>query len=92
MDKSMELLEKMYIEMQEMKQTMATKDDLKNFATKDDLKDLATKEDLNILAEELHHEIQIVQDQVMGLTDNLDVMELLTTKNSYEISKIKLAK
>lgn len=83
MDKSMELLEKMYIEMQEMKQTMATKDDLK---------DLATKEDLNILAEELHHEIQIVQDQVMGLTDNLDVMELLTTKNSYEISKIKLAK
>jgi hypothetical protein len=90
MDKTMELLEKLYDEMQNMKVEM--QEMKQNMATKEDLKNLATKEDLNLLSEELHHEIQVVQDQVKELNDNLDIMELLTSKNTYEISKLKLVK
>jgi len=52
-EKVYDLLEKLYVEVQGMqteikdvKETMATKDDLKDFATKDDLKAFATKDDL----------------------------------------------
>ena len=90
MDKTVELLEKLYSEMQEIKKDMKNMKEV--MATKEDLKDLATKEDMNLLSKELHHEIQIVQDQVKELNDNLDMMELLTTKNTYEISKLKFVK
>jgi len=67
----------------------ATKDDLKDFVTKDDIKDLATKEDLNVLAEELHAEIQTVYDELIELRNDLSTMEMLTTKNAYDIAKLK---
>ena len=67
----------------------ATKDDLKNFATKDDLKNLATKDDINILANELHTEIQAVYDELVDLRNDFNAMEMLTTKNAYDIAKIK---
>lgn len=69
--------------------SFATKEDLKDFATKDDLKNLATKEDINILAEELHTEIQAVYNELVDLRDNLNTMEVLTTKNAYDIAKLK---
>ena len=39
----------MKIEMDDIRQTMATKDDLKEFATKDDLVEFATKKDVSVL-------------------------------------------
>lgn len=60
-DRTFELLEKLYLDMQymktemkEMKEAMVVKDDLKNFATKDDLKKLATKDDLELISKQLH--------------------------------------
>ncbi|HLR35216.1 MAG TPA: hypothetical protein VK071_07820 [Tissierellales bacterium] len=67
----------------------ATKEDLKDFATKDDLKNLATKDDINILADELHTEIQSVHDELVELRSDLSTMEVLTTKNAYDIAKLK---
>ncbi len=99
------LLEKLYLEVQGMqtemkdiKETMATKEDLKDFATKEDLKDfatrddlknLATKDDINMLAEELHTEIQSVYDELVELRRDLNGMEILTTKNAYDIAILK---
>lgn len=113
-EKVYDLLEKLYLEVQGMKSeiidikgTMATKDDLKNFATKDDLKNfatkddlrnfatkddlknLATREDVNMLAKELHTEIQNVYNEVVELRHDLNTMEMLTTKNAYDIAKLK---
>ena len=67
----------------------ATKDDLRNFATKDDLKNLATREDVNMLAKELHTEIQNVYNEVVEFRHDLNTMEMLTTKNAYDIAKLK---
>ena len=67
----------------------ATKDDLKDFATKDDIKNLATKDDINMLADELHAEIQTVYDELVELRNDLSTMEMLTTKNAYDIAKLK---
>lgn len=103
-----DLLEKLYIELQgvqadikDIRGTMATKDDLKNFATKDDLKNFATKddikylaskEDITLLAGELHTEIQAVYDKVRELGKDFNTMEILTTKNAYDIAKFKLVR
>mgnify|MGYP002410306911 CR=1 FL=1 len=97
-EKMYDLLERMYIEVQEMKSNMATKDDLKNFATKDDLKsfatkddlkNLATKDDIDLLASELHGEIQAVHDEVVELRHDLSTMEIMTAKNAFDIAKLK---
>lgn len=58
-------------------------------ATKEDLKNLATKEDLNMVAEELHTEIQSVYEEVVELRRDSSTMEMLTTKNAFDIAKIK---
>ena len=52
-------------------------------------KDLATKDDINILANELHREIQAVYDELVDLRNDFNAMEMLTTKNAYDIAKIK---
>ena len=67
----------------------ATKDDLSNFATKDDLKNLATKDDINLLGDELHTEIQSVYDELVDLRNDFNTMQMLTTKNAYDIAKFK---
>ena len=66
----------------------ATKDDLKNFVTKDDIKNMATKDDIELLADELHTEIQTVLDEVKDLRNDLSTMEILTTKNAFDIAKL----
>ncbi len=97
-DKVYDLLEKLYLEVQGIKGNMATKDDLKdfatkdnlkNFVTKDDIKNMATKDDIELLADELHTEIQTVLDEVKDLRNDLTTMEILTTKNAFDIAKLK---
>ncbi len=68
---------------------MATKDDIKNMATKDDIKNMATKDDINLLANELHTEIQTVLEEVKELRHDLSTMEIMTTKNAFDIAKLK---
>ena len=97
-DRTLVLLEKLNTQIEDIKTNMATKDDLKDFAkkedlkdfaTKDDLKNLATKDDINLLAAELHTEIQAVHDEVKELRQDLGVMEVITTKNAFDIAKLK---
>ncbi|SCX77911.1 hypothetical protein [Alkaliphilus peptidifermentans] len=68
-DKVLDLLEKMYIEMQEMKQVMATKDDIKNMATKDDIKNMATKDDIKRLENNMVKMENELKDDIRGLYD-----------------------
>lgn len=87
-------------ELEEIKSTMATKAELEEIrttmATKTDLEEIratmATKEDLNILSEELHTEIQSVYDEVKELRHDLNKMEIMTTKNAYELAILKAAR
>ncbi len=76
-DKVLDLIEKMYIEMQEMKgelrsemqemkAVMATKDDIKNMATKDDIMNMATKDDIKNMA---------TKDDIRSLENNMIKME-----------------
>ena len=112
--KTYELLEKLYLEMQgmkgemqEIKETMATKKELhevkKTMATKEELQELknevyeikeamATKEDLNLLAEELHTEIQGVHDEVKEFRHDFNIVEIITTKNAHDIAKFRAVK
>ena len=103
-----DLLEKLYIEVQDMKSNMATKDDIANMATKDDIANMATKDDIanmatkddiaslrkdmNLLGDELHKEIESVYVEVKELRNDLNTMEILTTKNAYDIAKLKAVK
>ena len=67
-------------EIKEIKSTMATKDDLKNFPT---------KKDFDLLSAELHGEIQGVYDEVVELRNDINAMEIITTKNAFDIAKLK---
>lgn len=87
--KAYDLLEKLYLEIQEIKANMVVKDDIKDIVIKDDLKNLSTKEDLNLLGEELRAEIQMVYDELKELRNDLNTMEILTTKNAFDIAKLK---
>lgn len=94
-----DLLEKLYIEVQDIKGNMATKDDIVNMATKDDIANMATKDDIaslrkdmNLLGDELHKEIESVYVEVKELRNDLSTMEILTTKNAYDIAKLKAVK
>ena len=82
-------LEGLNTEVQEMKEVMVTKDDLKNFATKDDLRNLATKDDLELVAKQLHAEIQVVNDGVEDIKKEMSSAELITAKHSYDIALLK---
>ena len=70
----------------------ATKDDLSNFVTKDDLKNLATKDDIDLLGNELHAEVQAVYEELTELRNDFNTMQVLTTKNAYDIAKFKIAR
>ena len=97
-DKTLEMLEKLNSQLNDMKANMATKEDIANMVTKEDIanmvtkKDIAnmvTKEDLNLLADELHLEIQVVLDEVKELRRDLNTMEIMTSKNTLDIAKLK---
>lgn len=62
----------------DIRENMATKDDLKHFATKDDLKHFATKDDLGSLKEDIidevrkeNHKIIVSNDRVVTKLDIL---------------------
>ena len=50
---------------------------------------MATKEDLELLSEELKVEIQSVYDEVKELRQDLNAMEIITTKNAHDIALLK---
>ncbi|MDR7857562.1 hypothetical protein [Tissierella sp.] len=74
-------------EIQELRDTMATKADLQ------ELRDtMATKEDFELAVEELKTEIQVVHDEVKELRNDFNVVEMVTSKNSLDISKLKICR
>ena len=83
-EKVFDLLEKMYIEFS------GRFDNIEN-----DIKDIqlnmATKEDLNLLGTELHTEIQAVHDEVREIKVDINKIEKIVAKNTYDIEKLKLA-
>lgn len=94
-DKIYYLLKKLYFETQEMKANIATKDDLldKLYIDTQDIKtNMATKDDFDLLRVELREEIQEVATEVRELRNDLNTMEILTTKNAYDIAKLKAVK
>jgi pheromone shutdown protein TraB len=89
-EKVYDLLEKLYVEVQGMQTEI--RDIRETMATKDDLKNLATKDDIDMLAEELHTEIQTVYDELVELRNDFNAMQVLTTKNAYDIARFKIAR
>lgn len=94
-EKIYNLLEMVYIELQEVKTDVSTLksevDEIKNtMATKEDLKAFATKEDLELVREELQTEIQAVYDEVKLLRNDFQYLEMATAKNTMDIAKFKL--
>lgn len=89
-EKVYDLLEKLYVEVQGMQ--IEIRDIRETMATKDDLKNLATKDDIDMLAEELHTEIQTVYDELVELRNDFNAMQVLTTKNAYDIARFKIAR
>ena len=96
-EKMFELMEKMYIEMQDMKSNMATKDDLANMATKDDLARvelglvrLEDKMDKNQKA--LYDGYQLTYEKLESLEAKVDRIEEHVGKHDVEIRVIKNAR
>ena len=103
-DKMFELLEKMYIEMQEMKQNMVTKDELgkveQSMATKDDLADmrqdinqsivrLENKMDVNHKA--LYDGYKLTYEKLTTLEKKVDEIDDKVKRQDVEIRVIKSA-
>ena len=104
-DKVFMLMEKMYIEMQEMKTNMATKQDLENMATKQDLESMATKQDLEsmatkqdlvVLENEIKNNIKALYDgyqqSVEGISDIKRKVDKLTDKVDNQEIKLQVLK
>ena len=95
-DKVFMLMEKMYIEMQEMKTNMATKQDLENMATKQDLESMATKQDLVVLENEIKNNIKALYDgyqqSVEGISDIKRKVDKLTDKVDNQEIKLQVLK
>lgn len=89
-NKVFDLLEKMYIEMQEMKGNMATKDDIANMATKDDI--IKINHSLVRLEQkmDIHHKALYdgYKQSIEGITDIKEKLENLTDR--VENQEIKL--
>ncbi len=105
-EKFYDLMEKLYVEMQstrtELKaeiQELRTelKGDIQELRTelKGDIQELrdtmATKEDLELAVEELKTEIQVVHDEVKHLRNDFNLVEKVTSKNTYDITKLKIS-
>lgn len=91
-DQFFELLEKMYIEIQEMKTNMATKQDIANMATKQDIADMATKQDIVRLENRMDANHRALYDgykQTMeGITEIKDELQII--KQQIEDHEIRL--
>ena len=53
---------------------------------------MATKEDLELAVEELKAEIQVVHDEVKELRNDINIMEIVTTKSAHDIALLKAVK
>ena len=96
-DKTFELLEKLYIEMQDMKQDMATKEDLKGMATKEDLIKvnqsivrLENKMDANHKV--LYDGYKLTYEKLTMLEDKVDQIDKKVESQDLEIRVIKAIK
>lgn len=86
-DKMFELLEKMYIEMQEMKQNMATKDDLSKVAQS--IVRLENKMDEN--HETLYDGYKLTYEKLTILEKKVDEIDEKVKRQDVEIRVIKSA-
>ncbi|WP_018212345.1 hypothetical protein [Desulfitobacterium hafniense] len=71
-DKMFALLEKMYREMQKLKQDMATKQDISNMATKQDIANMATKQDIANMATKQDIANMATRQDIVRLEDKMD--------------------
>ncbi|MCR6544725.1 hypothetical protein NVS47_04205 [Dehalobacterium formicoaceticum] len=74
-DKILGFLEKMYIEIENIKSIMATKEDLSNMATKEDLSNMATKEDLSNMATKEDLSNMATKEDLFKIEQKLVLME-----------------
>lgn len=98
-DKMFALLEKMYIEMQELKQDMATKQDISNMATKQDISNMATRQDIVRLEDKMDTNFKALYDgytltyeKLSALEDKVDKLSIKVENQNVEIKVIKAAK
>jgi hypothetical protein len=100
-DRALKLLENLSGQLEQIKNNMATKDEIANLVTKDEIANLVTKDEIanlvtkdeiKLLADELHIEIQVVLNEVKELRHDLNTMEIITTKNAFDIAKLKSVK
>lgn len=96
-EKMFELMEKMYLEMQDIKSNMATKDDLSKMATKDDLSRvelgivrLEDKMDKNHKA--LYDGYKLTYEKLESLEAKVDTIEKHVERHDVEIRVIKNAR
>lgn len=95
-EKFYDLLEKLYFEVQSVRSELkaeiqGVRSELK--AELQEIKDtMATKEDLELVTEELKTEIESVHNEVKELRKDLNTMEIIATKNSYDIARLKVLK
>lgn len=50
------------------------------------------EKEIKVLGDELHTEIQVVNDNVEALRQDFNHVEMVTSKNALDISKLKLAR
>ncbi len=50
------------------------------------------EKEIKVLGNELHTEIQVVNDNVEALRQDFNHVEMVTSKNALDISKLKLAR
>lgn len=48
--------------------------------------------EIKILGDQLHAEIQVVNDNVEALRQDFNVVEMVTSKNALDISKLKISR
>ena len=115
-EKIYDLLELMYIDVQQLKSDMnGMKSDMNGMKSDMDIMKadmngiksdmdimksdiarikatMATKDDLEQVREELKCEIETVYEELKGLRHDLNVTEIITTKNAHDIAILKAAR
>ena len=77
-----ETLSQLFDELKEIKQSMATKEDISNMATKEDISNMATKEDIANMA---------TKEDISNMATKDDLLNLATKEDVAEIPYIKRA-
>lgn len=88
-------LNELQAEMNNMKQTMATKQDLENMATKEDLKAMATKQDLKMIQQAVLETNEIVKNIEANQKRQeciLDVLSKRSIEHEAQITDLRYVK